>query len=166
MLQNKYFQLFIFATLLMGSGFVYQEFYQPEGVGGVPASGRTVNITMRILKDQWIWEPADLRVGAGDKVRLTIFNEDDYDHGFAIDIFGVNRRLFPNRETILEFNASVPGIHNFYCSVPCGDGHYDQVGRIIVGEESPETLSLLSTPESHGHGFSCPYSGGVAINLN
>lgn len=144
MLQNKYFQLFIFATLLMGSGFVYQEFYRPEGVGGVPSSGRTVEVTMRVLKDKWTWEPEVLRVGAGDKIRLTIFNEDDYDHGFAIDIFGVNRRLFPQRETILEFNASVPGTHSFYCSVPCGDGHYDQIGKIVVSEEDGVTTLFFN----------------------
>lgn len=151
MFQNKYLQLFLFSVVLMGSGFVYEKFYQPEGIGGVPASGKTVEIHMRVLKDQWLWEPGALRVGAGDKVRLFIFNEDSYDHGFAIDIFGVNRRLFPERETILEFNASVPGVHNFYCSVPCGDGHYDQIGKIFVGQEDA-VVALFSEVTS---GKSC-----------
>lgn len=142
MFKNKYLQLFLFGTVLMASGFVYQEFYRPEGIGGVPSTGRTVEMSMRILKDQWLFEPAELRINAGDKVRLSIFNEDDYDHGFAIDIFGVNRRLFPKRVTILEFSASVPGRHNFYCSVPCGDGHYDQIGTIIVGDFDKEMLTF------------------------
>lgn len=164
MFHNKYLQLSLFAFVLFGSGLIYQEFYRPEGIGGGPASGRTVEITMRVLKDQWTWEPAELRIGAGDKVRLRIFNEDSYDHGFAIDIFGVNRRLFPERETIIEFNASVPGKHNFYCSVPCGGGHYDQVGSIVVGDQTAELSFLLG---EYGESLACPRSrGGTAINVN
>lgn len=133
---NKYLSLSLFAVILLGSGFVYQEFYRPAEVGGVPPSGTTVEIDMRVLKDQWLFEPSEIRVDPGDKVRLNIYNEDKYDHGFAIDVFGVNRRLFPKRTTVIEFNASLRGRINFYCSVPCGDGHYDQRGVIIVGDEN------------------------------
>ena len=131
---NKYLSLSLFAVILFGSGFIYQEFYRPAEVGGVPSSGNTVEIDMRVLKDEWLFEPNEIRVNPGDRVRLNIYNEDKYDHGFAIDVFGVNRRLFPKRTTIIEFNASLRGKINFYCSVPCGTGHYSQRGVIIVGE--------------------------------
>lgn len=133
---NKYLSLSLFAVILFSSGFIYQEFYRPAEVGGVPSSGNTVEINMRVLKDEWLFEPGEIRVNPGDRVRLNIYNEDTYDHGFAIDVFGVNRRLFPQRTTIIDFNASLRGRINFYCSVPCGDGHYDQRGVIIVGEET------------------------------
>jgi len=133
---NKYLSLSLFAVILFSSGFIYQKFYRPAEVGGVPSSGNTVEIDMRILKDQWLFEPGEIRVDPGDRVRLNIYNEDSYDHGFAIDVFGVNRRLFPKRTTVIEFNASLRGKINFYCSVPCGDGHYDQRGVIIVGKET------------------------------
>jgi cytochrome c oxidase subunit II len=133
---NKYLSIAIFAVFLFGSGFVYQEFYRPAQVGGIAPSGNIVEVDMRVLRDQWTFEPGILRVDPGDKVVLNIFNEDSYDHGFAIDVFGVNRRLFPQRETVVEFVASLRGQFSFYCSVPCGDGHYDQIGKIFVGEES------------------------------
>jgi len=140
---NKYVSLFLFAVILFGSGFIYQNFYRPAEVGGIPSSGNTVEIDMRILKDQWLFEPSEIQVDPGDRVRLNIYNEDSYDHGFAIDVFGVNRRLFPKRTTVIEFNASLRGRINFYCSVPCGDGHYDQRGVIIVGEETAGDLEAL-----------------------
>ena len=134
-LSNKYIGLLLFAVLLFGSGYVYEKFYRPPEIGGVESTGNTVEISIRVLKDQWKWDPEVIRVEPGDKVRLRIFNEDSYVHGFAIDVFGVNRRLSPKKETLLEFNASLAGKFNFYCSVPCGDGHYDQVGTILVGDK-------------------------------
>lgn len=144
LLENKYFTLLIFATLLFISGYVYANFYRPAEVGGVEPTGNIVEINMRVLKDQWKFEPDTIKVEPGDKVRLYIYNEDSYDHGFAIDVLGVNRRLFPKRETVIEFIASLPGKFNFYCSVPCGDGHYDQIGTLLVGEGGTNAFSLNS----------------------
>jgi len=129
---NKYLQILLVSFFIIGSGYVYQEFYRPQDVGGVEPTGNVVEIDMKVLKNQWKWDPSTITVTAGDKVRLNIYNEDDYDHGFAIDRFGVNRRLFPERFTRVEFNASVAGIFNFSCSVQCGQGHYEQVGTLIV----------------------------------
>ena len=140
---NKYLMMSLFAIILFSSGFVYQSFYRPVEVGRVPPSGNTVEIDMRVLKDQWLFEPSEIRVEPGDRVRPNIYNEDVYDHGFAIDVLGINRRLFPQRTTIIEFNASLKGRINFYCSVPCGDGHYNQRGVLIVGDEDDMNLDAL-----------------------
>lgn len=151
------------------SGFVYQTYYRPENIGGFASSERVVQIQMRVLKNQWKWqvdsikilnkdggltspppavpqaqEAAVVKVEPGDKVKISIYNEDNYDHGFAIDVFGVNKRLFPKSTTEVEFTASLVGKFNFYCSVPCGQGHYDQVGTIIVGDNQKE----LSSPQA------------------
>lgn len=131
---NKFLQLLIFAIFLIVSGVVYQNYYRPLSIGPVKASGNVVEIEMRAKENQWIWDPAEIRVKAGDLVRLKIFNEDSYDHGFAIEAFGVNKRLFPRRETVIEFVASRAGSFGFYCSVPCGQGHYEQIGALFVSE--------------------------------
>jgi len=70
----------------------------------------------------------------GDEVVLKIFNEDSYDHGFALEVFGINKRLFPRSETEIRFIASKVGGFTFYCSVPCGEGHYQQTGKFIITE--------------------------------
>jgi len=139
---NKYLGLVIFGLVLMTTGFVYQQFYRPPSVGGFESTGEEVEMHMRVIQNTWKWEPDTIRVNPGDKVILHIFNEDTYDHGFAIDVFGVNRRLFPKSTTTIEFTPSIPGKFNFYCSVPCGQGHYDQVGTLIVGDEKVSMLSF------------------------
>lgn len=132
MTSNKYFQLFVFAIILFLSGYVYSKFYRPPEISPARFTGETVEIEVRVLENQWKWEPEIIKVKAGDKVRLKIYNEDDYDHGFALDVFGVNRRLFPKQTTLAEFIVSKQGQFNFYCSVPCGEGHYEQTGLMIV----------------------------------
>lgn len=131
---NKYLSLLIFTIFLFGSGWTYANFFRPKEIGGVKPTGKIIEINMRVLRDKWRWDPAEIKIRAGDKVRLKIYNEDTYDHGFAIDIYGVNRRLFPKTETLIEFTASLVGKFKYYCSVPCGEGHYDQIGTMFVAE--------------------------------
>jgi heme/copper-type cytochrome/quinol oxidase subunit 2 len=166
---NKYLSLVVFSVLLLLSGYVYQQFYRPASVGGFQSSGRQVEINMRVVQNTWRWqvdtiqishngekghlqtfppiaEQATIRIQPGDKVKLHVYNEDTYDHGFAIDVFGVNRRLFPKSTTTIEFTPSLSGKFNFYCSVPCGQGHYDQVGTLIVGNGENARVMLSMEP--------------------
>ena len=131
---NKFLKLLLFFLLLIASGVVYQKFYRPLSVGPIAATGQVVEVSMHAKKDSWKWEPSVIRVKAGDTVKLKIFNEDDYDHGWALEAFGINRRLFPHRDNEFDFVASKAGTFQFYCSVPCGEGHYDQIGTLIVEE--------------------------------
>ena len=131
---------------MIASGIVYQNFYRPAEIAPIKASGRIVNVDMRVLKDKWVWSPDTISAKAGDHVILTIFNEDDYDHGFALEAFGVNKRLYPNQSTKIEFDVSKVGTFGFYCSVPCGEGHYQQVGG-FTGEKEE-----VSYEHSHDHG--------------
>src|SRR3989338_6174147 len=131
---NKFVKLLFFAIFLIASGVVYQVYYRPPGIGPIKASGNIIEIEMRVKENELQWNPAEIRIKAGDSVKLKIFNEDNYDHGFAVEAFGINKRLFPRRETQIEFTASRAGSFSFYCSVPCGQGHYDQVGTLFVEE--------------------------------
>lgn len=65
----------------------------------------------------------------GDKIIMTVINEDSYDHGIAIDAFGVSQRMPANGTIKIEFTVTQEGDFPFYCSVPCGEGHVDGVKR-------------------------------------
>lgn len=130
---NKYLTFLVFAVFLIGSGVLYQKYYRPADVGAVAWDGVTIfEQDMVSLENQWRFEPDVLEVRRGAKVILHIFNEDRYDHGIGIEQFAVNERLFPRSTTTVVFIASQTGEFQFYCSVACGDGHYDQVGKLIV----------------------------------
>lgn len=116
----------------MVNGIVYQNFYRPPELSAVKCEGSTVDVAMISKENQWRFEPSRVEVTAGDTVRLRIYNEDAYDHGWAIEAFGINKRLFPKVNTEVEFCASKVGEYSFYCSVPCGEGHNSQKGILVV----------------------------------
>ncbi|MBI1754748.1 cupredoxin domain-containing protein [Candidatus Azambacteria bacterium] len=131
---NKFVTMTLFAVFLVVSGIVYQNFYRPASIAPVKASGNIKEVKVRVLENKWKWSPDIIEAKIGDTVILKIFNEDPFDHGFALEQFGINKRLFPKRETTIEFVASKIGAFSFYCSVPCGEGHYVQTGTFIVTE--------------------------------
>lgn len=136
---NKYLILIIVGVVLIGGGVIYSKFIAPESSAPV-TTGKVKEFTIVSEKDKWNFVPEDITVERGDKVILTIINEDSYDHGIAIDAFGISQRM-PAKSTIkVEFVATQEGDFTFYCSVPCGEGevagshrtHFDMVGRIHV----------------------------------
>lgn len=96
------------------------------------AGSEATEIRVRVPKDEWRWEPDVIRARPGERLRLRITNEDDYDHGFAISELGIDRKVAAGRETEIELVAPAAGEYRFYCSVLCGKGHFDQSGLLIV----------------------------------
>lgn len=141
---NKYFLLVIVGAVVVASGIAYRIFLLPQS--RVPVTtGIVKEITVVAKKNTWSFVPETIEVDRGDRVVLTVVNEDDYDHGIAIDAFGISQRM-PAKQTIkVEFIATQAGDFPFYCSVPCGEceenacevngkrpGHFDMVGKIKV----------------------------------
>jgi cytochrome c oxidase subunit 2 len=154
---SKITKLIAFTAFLFVSGWIYVKYYQPEELKPVEPSGRVAEINMVSSKDAWKFipeairfkegetvleeysiaagnMPEEIRLKVGDRVIINVFNEDSFDHGLAIEAFAINRRLFPNQSTLIDFIASKAGKFQFYCSVPCGEGHYQQIGTIIIEE--------------------------------
>mgnify|MGYP001562348444 FL=1 len=140
---NKYVILVIGLAGLVAGGVAYRTFIAEERVG---LTGEVREYTITAQKNKWNWHPETFAVNQGDLVKLTVINEDDYDHGFAIDQFGVSQRL-PARGTIyIEFIANSAGEWPYYCSVSCGEGvvdgkprgHFDQIGKVGVMKVTPK----------------------------
>lgn len=139
---NKYIILLIGLVLLVGAGIAYKQF---SGKTAVQETGEVKEYTIYARKNKWNWDPDTFAVTQGDRVKLTVINEDDYDHGFAIDQFGISQRL-PARGTIhIEFIAISAGEWPYYCSVSCGEGivdgkprgHFDQIGKVGIFKVAP-----------------------------
>ena len=136
---NKYLILIIVAAVILAGGIGYRVFLLPQK--SVPVTtGKVREITIRAAKDRWQFEPEMVDAQRGDKIVATIINEDNYDHGFAIDAFGISQRMPANQTIKVEFVVTQEGDFPFYCSVPCGEGlvdgrkrtHFDMVGKLHV----------------------------------
>lgn len=136
---NKYILIsIVIAAILIGGG-VYRAYFLPEA--SVPVvTGKVREVTVVAQKDHWNFNPDVIEAERGDKVVMTVINEDEYDHGLAIDAFGVSQRM-PAKSTIkVEFVVTQVGDFPYYCSVPCGEGeldgkkrgHFDMIGTLKV----------------------------------
>jgi len=143
---NKYFILGGVIVLILIAGVVYRLFLLPEESRPI-TTGVVREITVTTGVDQWDFFPETLEVDQGDKIIMTLINEDAYDHGVGIDAFGVSQRMPANRTITLDFVVTQAGDFPFYCSVPCGEGdvdgvkrtHFDMIGKLHVRSIISET---------------------------
>lgn len=130
---NKNIIILLVVIVIIAGSFFYRTIFL-AGEICTAEQGEDVEINVVSRENQWAFDPPNIKINKCDKVTLNIFNEDDYDHGFAIDVFGVNKRLSPNSTTTIKFVASKAGEFLSYCSVPCGEGHFSHKGTISVVE--------------------------------
>jgi heme/copper-type cytochrome/quinol oxidase subunit 2 len=117
--------------------------------------------------------PETFVVNQGDHVGISIRNLDTAPHGFGMAAYGIDVAVNPAREmsngtvtpTITEvpvFTASSPGVFLFTCTVPCGPGHQEMVGTMIVlptggtGYNADPIISynyLVVNPDFAGDGY-------------
>jgi cytochrome c oxidase subunit 2 len=96
-----------------------------------PAQDRDRPVEFKITARRYSFEPGEIKVPCGTKVRLLITAE-DREHGFNLDAFQIKRDL-PKGETItVEFTANRTGIFPYRCWHVCGLGHGKMKGALIV----------------------------------
>ena len=125
-------------ALLLTGGVAHSAAYTPS----------TVSLQVTVVPDfrGAAWDsfvPDELVVHAGDTVKITVYNEDTMDHGFAIDALNVNSVLpaaFQDNTTgditpsvtVVTFTVGAAGAFLWYCTNPCGAGHTTMIGTLMV----------------------------------
>ncbi len=108
--------------------------------------GQNKSIIIRIPLHSWSFEPDHIDAVVGDTLSITVINEDDIAHGFAIEEYRVRQSVPAFATTTLPlFTVSHEGKFQFYCSEICGDGkaesgthkgdnrgHFDMAGQLSV----------------------------------
>lgn len=121
-------------------------------MGGVGHSAAytptTVNLQVTVVPDfrgaaYDSFVPDELVVHQGDTVKITVYNEDTMDHGFAIDALSVNQVIPAATQdnvtgditpsvTLISFTVPSSGAFTWYCTNPCGPGHTTMIGTLLV----------------------------------
>jgi heme/copper-type cytochrome/quinol oxidase subunit 2 len=77
------------------------------------------------------WSEPTIRVKSGELVRIKAISR-DVNHGLSIPEIGFNLQIDPGKTSIGEFVAPSPGEYFYGCSVVCGSGHPNHVGKLVV----------------------------------
>ncbi len=99
------------------------------------ATGQAVSETIKEINIEaynFGFNQDKVAINKGDKVRLRITSKSGT-HGVKIPGLGLSTgKISPGEEKILEFTADNPGSYDYYCNVPCGEGHKSMKGNLGV----------------------------------
>lgn len=87
------------------------------------------------------WQPDEIRVQVGERVRLRI-SSPDVVHGFAIPALNINvDEILPGHVQEVEFVAARAGRFPFTCTRWCSVDHWRMRGVIFVTDPAPSALA-------------------------
>lgn len=86
---------------------------------------------IRIEAGNWAFTPSSITVKKGEKVKLQIAGVSGR-HGFALSDFGINVSVDAGQTVLVDLPTETAGTFNFRCSIPCGPGHRDMTGTIVI----------------------------------
>jgi heme/copper-type cytochrome/quinol oxidase subunit 2 len=128
--------------------------------------------------------PAVMVVNQGDTVNVSMRNTDDMSHGFAIAAYDMNVGVNPGQDlpngsiapvttSVQPFTASKAGVFRFLCTSPCGPGHFEMVGQLVVlptrgAAYTPDITTMYTymtvKPDFAGDGYDSYVPGNIFVN--
>ena len=88
--------------------------------------------TIEIVAKRFAFEPAQVDVAVGERVRLVVRSADGV-HGIEIKKFKVNKEIPRGGKPVtIDFTASEAGRFEILCSEYCGDKHEEMTGMLVV----------------------------------
>ena len=81
---------------------------------------------------EFIYGPAEIRGGVGEKITISLINRGTIEHHFIIDELGVNAKVSPGEKTQFTFTPHTSGTFKYYC---------DLAGHRAAGEEGQLVVS-------------------------
>lgn len=103
----------------------------PDPTPQTTPMGGEKEVTFNIEAKQFEFSPSTIRVSFGDKVILNV-KSTDVEHGFYLPDYNINEDLLPGQQATIKFTADKKGTFKFKCNVPCGAGHQEMTGTLIV----------------------------------
>ncbi len=89
------------------------------------------DVVIPVVMKKYAFDPPVIRVKKGQLVELDVSTA-DVQHGFTVPDLGIREPVQPRRPARIIFRAERAGVFPMTCSIICGPGHDDMVGKIIV----------------------------------
>ncbi len=92
----------------------------------VKPTGNVVEVT--ITSKNFEFDQKEIKAKVGDTVKIH-FKNDEGAHGFGLDAFG---GIDIKSGETAEFVVDKAGTYEYYCTLMCGQGHDNMMGKLIV----------------------------------
>src|SRR3989339_1896393 len=89
------------------------------------------NHELSVIAKKFDFLPKQIVVEQGRPVKIYLTSL-DVTHGFAVKELEIDRKVEKDKLTIIEFTPNKTGEFEIRCSSPCGLGHVEMKGKLIV----------------------------------
>lgn len=106
------------------------------GNGETGAAASSASGTARVIEitaSDWAFTPSAITVKKGEKVTLKLTGASGV-HGIGIPGLGISQRIDLGQSVSIALPTDTPGSYDFRCNVPCGAGHKEMTGTIVIEE--------------------------------
>ena len=79
----------------------------------------------------WSFTPNTITAKKGEKIVVRLTNDQGV-HSFGIKDLGINVSIQPGETKDVEIPTDTAGTFAFRCMIPCGDGHKEMTGTIVI----------------------------------
>ncbi|MBI2671197.1 cupredoxin domain-containing protein [Candidatus Woesearchaeota archaeon] len=130
---KKYFIAFFILSVLFiaACSNTTQNTQKKDKIGPPPLPPTGETKVFNIEAKRWQYTPDTITVNEGDSVILKMHSI-DVTHGFGLAGYNINKVINPGETVTVEFVADQKGTFNFVCTVPCGEGHSNMKGKVVV----------------------------------
>lgn len=88
---------------------------------------------IRMTSESWKFTPNVVAVKKGENVTIQISGLSGT-HGFSVPGLGINAPVITGQTVTVKVPTDKAGTFPFLCSIPCGAGHTDMRGQIVIQE--------------------------------
>lgn len=107
---------------------------KPSSAAASAATSKVTDANARVIamtSTDWVFSPTSITAKKGEKIIVRLTNNDGI-HSFGAMDLGINVRINPGETKDIEIPTDKAGTFSFRCLVPCGPGHKDMVGTIVI----------------------------------
>ena len=95
-----------------------------------PTPGPDVRV-IDVEAQNFAFVPDTIRLKQGEKVALKVTSTSG-NHSFLASGLNVNVKVDEGQTVYIDLPTDKTGIFDFHCAVPCGTGHLDMKGNIVI----------------------------------
>ncbi|HZP27152.1 MAG TPA: cupredoxin domain-containing protein [Dehalococcoidia bacterium] len=108
------------------------------------SSEKTTGTPVNVAIQSFAFQPASLSAQPGDKLQITVKNNDTTTHTFTIEALSVDHELKAGEQATFTIDAKSQGSFTYHCRI-----HSSMIGTLQVGAGGP----VSTAPAGGGYGY-------------
>jgi cytochrome c oxidase subunit 2 len=103
----------------------------PNKNKNVSIVNKAKTVAVDMVVNNFSFSPSVINAKQGDTIKIKLTGA-DAEHSFYLPAFKVNIAVMPGKTKTFSFKVTKKGTFSYTCHIPCGSGHKDMKGTVVV----------------------------------